>query len=65
MPPVPTKLTCGTAEENLDNNVALADALRQRGWPTRTAWNRDAHNWTGWRDALHPHLADLLLKAWT
>jgi enterochelin esterase family protein len=63
--PVPAKLTCGRAEENLDNNAELADALRRRGWPVRTAWNRDAHNWISWRDALHPHLADLLLKAWT
>jgi enterochelin esterase-like enzyme len=63
--PVPTKITCGAAEENRDNNEALADALRRRGWPVRTAWNRDAHNWIAWRDALHPHLADLLLRAWT
>jgi enterochelin esterase-like enzyme len=63
--PVPTKITCGAAEENRDNNAALADALRRRGWPVRTAWNRDAHNWIAWRDALHPHLADLLLRVWT
>jgi enterochelin esterase family protein len=62
---VPTKITCGSAEENRDNNVALAEALRRRGWPVRTAWNRDAHNWIAWRDALHPHLADLLLRVWT
>jgi hypothetical protein len=31
----------------------------------RTSWSRDAHNWTAWRDALHPHLADLLLRVWT
>ena len=29
------------------------------------AENRDAHNWTAWRDAMHPHLAELLEKAWT
>jgi enterochelin esterase family protein len=27
--------------------------------------NRDAHNWTAWRDAFHPHLPELLLRAWT
>ena len=62
--PVPTTITCGTAEENLDNNRALVEALGRRGWEPRTFWNRDAHNWTAWRDALHPHLAELLLRAW-
>jgi enterochelin esterase-like enzyme len=64
-PRIPTAITCGTAEENLDNNRALADALRRRGWDVRTFWNRDAHNWTAWRDALHPQLAELLLRVWT
>jgi enterochelin esterase family protein len=26
--------------------------------------NRDAHNYVGWRDALDPHLVDLLARAW-
>jgi enterochelin esterase family protein len=64
-PKVPVTLTCGTAEENLANNRALAGALERRGWDVRTVWNRDAHNWTAWRDVLHPHLAELLLRAWT
>jgi enterochelin esterase family protein len=64
-PPVPTVITCGTAEENLANNRALAAALERRGWPVRTFWNRDAHNWTAWRDAFQPHLSDLLLRVWT
>jgi enterochelin esterase family protein len=64
-PAVPTVVTCGTAEENLDNNRALAAALEGRGWPVKTVWNRDAHNWTAWRDALHPHLAELLTSVWS
>lgn len=64
-PRIPTAITCGTAEENLDNNRALAAALLRRGWDVRTSWNRDAHNWISWRDSLHPHLAELLLRAWT
>jgi enterochelin esterase-like enzyme len=64
-PPIPTTLTCGKVEENLDNNRALAAALLRRGWDVRTFWNRDAHNWIAWRDAMHPHLAELLLRAWT
>jgi enterochelin esterase-like enzyme len=63
--PVPTVITCGTAEENLENNRDLAEALELRRWPVATSWNRDAHNWTAWRDALQPHLSDLLLDAWS
>jgi enterochelin esterase family protein len=62
---VPTVITCGAAEENLENNRALAGALARQEWELRFVENRDAHTWTGWRDALQPHLADLLLAAWT
>jgi enterochelin esterase-like enzyme len=62
---IPATVTCGCVEENLENNRALASALLRRGWDVRTVWHRDAHNWISWRDALHPHLADLLLRAWT
>jgi enterochelin esterase-like enzyme len=63
--PIPATLTCGLAEENLDNNRTLAGALTRRGFDVRTAGTPDAHNWTAWRDALHPHLAELLLRAFT
>lgn len=63
--PVPTTITCGTAEENLENNQAVAAALARRGFEVVTFWNRDAHNWVAWRDALYPHLPELLLRAWT
>jgi enterochelin esterase-like enzyme len=63
--PVPTKITCGRAEENFDNNIALSGALVRRRFDVRNAWSRDAHNWISWRDVLHPHLADLLLRVWT
>ena len=64
-PRIPTTITCGCIEENLDNNRALAAALLRRGWDVRTFWSHDAHNWISWRDAMHPHLAELLLRAWT
>ena len=64
-PPVPATITCGTAEENLGNNVELVGALERRRWHVRTAWSRDAHNWISWRDSLHPQLARLMLEAWT
>jgi enterochelin esterase family protein len=62
--PVPTAMTCGTAEENRHNNRDLARALRQQGYPVELAEVPDAHNFTAWRDALHPHLTDLLRRVW-
>jgi enterochelin esterase-like enzyme len=64
-PPVPATLTVGTAEENLDNNRAVAQALDGQGWEIRFVEHRDAHNWVSWRDVFDPHLPELLLRAWT
>jgi len=61
--PIPVTISCGTGEENLDNNRFLAAALDRRGWSPRLVEHPDAHNWVSWRDVLHPHLADLLLRA--
>lgn len=63
VPPVPLVLTCGTGEENLANNRWLAETLAGRGWPLELVEHRDAHNWISWRDVLHPHLRDLMLRA--
>ena len=63
-PRVPVTITCGSAEENLDNNRAVAAALTDDGWPLEYVEHPDAHNWISWRDSLHPHLAELLLRAW-
>jgi enterochelin esterase family protein len=62
--PIPITLTCGAPEENLANNRAVATALRRQGHAAALHVNRDAHNWTGWRDTLDPHLVDLLARAW-
>jgi enterochelin esterase family protein len=62
-PHIPVTFTVGAAEENLENNRVVAEALQQRGWDARLVEHRDAHNWVSWRDALHPHLADLLVRA--
>jgi enterochelin esterase family protein len=51
----PAVLTCGAVEENLHNNRLMAATLRASLHETP-----DAHNYTGWRDALHPHLTDLV-----
>jgi enterochelin esterase family protein len=62
---VPTTITVGKAEENLLNNRVMAQALRRQGYPVELAEVPDAHNFTGWRDALHPHLTSLLRRVWT
>jgi enterochelin esterase-like enzyme len=62
---LPVTLTCGTAEENLANNRAVAAALQRQGWQAPLVEHPDAHNWTSWRDSLHPHLAELILRAAT
>jgi enterochelin esterase family protein len=61
---VPTVLTCGQAEENIHNNRDMAAALRRQGYPVELVETPDAHNFTGWRDALHPPLTGLLHKVW-
>jgi enterochelin esterase-like enzyme len=60
---IPVTFTCGTAEENLANNRAVAAALRRHGWQAPLVEHPDAHNWISWRDSLHPHLAELMLRA--
>ncbi len=58
--PVPVAITCGTAEENLANNEAVAEALDRQGHTVWLGRVRDSHTWTCWRDALDPHLATLI-----
>jgi enterochelin esterase family protein len=62
--PIPVTMTCGTVEENLTNNTATSEALVRQGYDMSFVHNRDAHNYTGWRDTFDPHLVDLLAKAW-
>lgn len=58
--PVPVAMTCGVPEENLANNQRMAQTLSRLGYPAQLAAVRDAHNYTAWRDALDPHLTDLI-----
>jgi enterochelin esterase family protein len=59
-----TTLTCGTAEENHANNLAMRDTLARVGVETGWGEVRDGHTWTCWRDTLDPHLTDLLTRVW-
>src|SRR5581483_2537226 len=58
--PVPTAMTCGVPEENLANNQRMAQSLTRLGYPVELTPLRDAHNYIAWRDALHPHLTQLV-----
>ena len=57
---IPVAITVGTAEENRENNRAVAGALEAQGYTAWLAETRDAHNWTCWRDAFDPHLPALI-----
>jgi len=58
-------LTCGTGEENLANNRAMARRLARMEVACELVENPDGHNYTGWRDALDPSLRRLLQALWT
>jgi enterochelin esterase-like enzyme len=58
-------MTCGLAEENLANNERMAGILAACGNRVELSLVPDAHTFTGWRDALDPHLVDLLDHVWT
>ena len=61
----PITMTCGTAEENLANNLAMRDTLRRLGADVEWGETRQGHTWTCWRDLLDPHLTRLLQKVWS
>ena len=58
--PLPVGMTCGTIEENLANNQAMAAALGRLGYPVEFTEVRDVHNYTAWRDAFDPRLVELI-----
>ena len=62
--PIPVAMTCGSEEENLANNRAVAAALAAQGYDMRLDLVRDAHNWVAWRDAFEPHLTAFLRRLW-
>jgi enterochelin esterase-like enzyme len=62
--PVPVVLTCGSAEENAENNRLMARTLANQGYPVALHEVPDLHNYTAWRDAFEPHLTGLLARTW-
>lgn len=61
--PLPITMTCGVIEGNVDNNRLLAEALTRQGHEVDFIEVPDMHTYTAWRDAFHPHLANLLVRA--
>jgi enterochelin esterase-like enzyme len=59
---VPITMTCGRIEGNLDNNRMIARALGAQGYDVTFVEVGDMHNYTAWRDALDPHLTELVQK---
>lgn len=64
VPPVPTVLTCGLAEENLANNRQLAAVLRAQGYPVELVETPGGHHHDTWRRQLDPALGTLLRRVW-
>jgi enterochelin esterase-like enzyme len=62
--PIQIGLTCGEHEENMANNRAIVESLRAAGHDVALRSLRDLHNFTAWRDSLHPSLTALLRAAW-
>jgi enterochelin esterase family protein len=62
---LPAIMTCGAEEENVHNNRLMAAALAGQGYDIRLHEVSDLHNYTSWRDALHPHLTRLLRRLWS
>jgi enterochelin esterase-like enzyme len=63
--PVRVTMTCGAEEENVHNNRVMTSTLVAQGYPARLREVPDLHNYTSWRDAFDPHLAQLLARVWT
>jgi enterochelin esterase family protein len=61
---VPVTVTCAEEEENVRNNRLVAAALAEQGHPLVLALAAGGHDYPTWRAALHPHLTDLLERAW-
>jgi enterochelin esterase family protein len=48
----------------MGNNRAVAEILRAAGHRVTLRSLPDLHNYTAWRDGLHPSLTDLLRSTW-
>ena len=61
---LPVAMTCGTEEENIQNNRLMAAALSAQGYAVQFAEVPGRHDFPSWRDGLYPHLTELLASVW-
>lgn len=62
---VAVAMTCGSTEENIACNRAMAHRLARLGLGATLIEHPDMHNWTCWRDTFHPSLTRLLRQVWS
>jgi len=62
--PLMVGMTCGALEENCANNNAMAAVLRGQGHEVTLRPVADLHNYSAWRDSLHPTLTEVLRSVW-
>ena len=62
--PVPAVLTAGVVERSFENARRVAETLAAHCFDAQFVAVPDGHNYTAWRDALDPHLTDLLARLW-
>jgi enterochelin esterase family protein len=62
--PLQVAMTCGVLEENYANNLKMSATLTRLGHEVRFVGVPDLHNYTAWRDSLHPALTELLRSVW-
>lgn len=60
--PVPVTVTVAAAEENADNNRVMSRALAAQGYPVEHVEVPGGHDFATWRQALDPHLGDLVRR---
>lgn len=60
---IPVTMTCGLPEQNLVNNVAVAQALEAHGWDVRLVLHPGGHDWPAWTLAVREELPRLRRRA--
>lgn len=62
--PVQVEMTCGIGEENLPNNVRMAQTLTRAGITAHLTEVDGGHDYASWRAACDPTLPTLLRRTW-
>jgi enterochelin esterase family protein len=58
--PIRVTMTCGMDEDNHANNRVMRHALARQSYEVRLHRMPGRHGWSGWREALDPHLLELV-----